>query len=381
MVSAGSTTAVDSTYTPGSGGLHGGIYQDTVAFVIEARDAYGNRVVRGPVAEVQVIETVGGDAAVGRLGGFITVGYKGSLVRVSAQAGVADMERALQSLPTLGQVTVSTASCRVNSGLQGAVTQGNALVTASALGTYAVGDWIRLADPVTGPVFTVLSLDPAHNTILLSSPYFGPTGTVALYSQPRDGYQYIVTFDANLGDLPALTVTSDSLYENNNVTSHAYVTACDQYTTQLITTSASASSPTHLNGTFSLSMGGESTPDLPYDVSPTALASALQAFDAVYAVTVTRSVSNSVGGAAVGGYAWTVTYVATDVAPSAIVADGHLLRGVGARITVDAGYCPSTAQPGAGAVGQVRPACHSLHTLTHSHSHTHTHIFMQTLTG
>ena len=55
---------------------------------------------------------------------------------------------------------------------------GNAMV--AGLGrplsqVYAQGDWIRLADPVTGPVYTVLSLDKDHNTLLLSAPYSGPT--------------------------------------------------------------------------------------------------------------------------------------------------------------------------------------------------------------
>jgi hypothetical protein len=208
-----------------------------------------------------------------------------------------------------------------------------------------------------------VSIDPVHNTLLLSGPYTGPTATVSLFTHPRDGYQYIVTFDSNLGDLPALTVTPDGLYESsdgqsaNSVPSYAHLTACDQYTTQLITTTAA----THLNGTFSLSMGGETTPNLPYDVSAAALTSALEAFETVYAVTVVRAGTGAVAGSGVGlgGYAWTVTFVATDVRPSALVADGHLLRGTGARVTVDSDYCPSTAQPNAGAVGQVRHNSHS----------------------
>ena len=323
VVSAAHTTAVDSAFTAGSGGLHGGVYMDPVSFVIEARDGYGNRVQRGPVAEVQVIETVGGDVRVaGRLGGFITVGYKGALVRVAAQAGIAEMQSALQSLPTLGQVTVTTGSCRVDSGLQGQATRGDGLITVagSVGGKYSPGDWIRLSHPLTGPVYTVLSVDatdPSLNTILLSGPYTGPSAAVALYAHPHDGYQYIVTFDSNLGDLPALTVTADSLYENNNVTSHAYVTACDQYSTQLVTLTASG-------GTFSLAMGGETTPHLPFNAPAATVAAALESFDAVYAVTV--ALSASAGGGGGGGSVWTVTFVATDVRPSGMALKKYQAR-------------------------------------------------------
>lgn len=103
-------------FLPGHNGLHSGIYQDPVSFLIETRDPYRNRVQLGPVKEVQVIETVGGDVAGagGRLTGFFTVGYKGATVRVAAQAGIADMQAALESLPTLGQVEVSTTSCRLD---------------------------------------------------------------------------------------------------------------------------------------------------------------------------------------------------------------------------------------------------------------------------
>ena len=60
---------------------------------MQARDAYANPVPSGPVKEVQVIETVGGDAShAGRLSGYITVGYRGATVQVAAQAGIADMQ-------------------------------------------------------------------------------------------------------------------------------------------------------------------------------------------------------------------------------------------------------------------------------------------------
>ena len=143
-------------------------------------------------------------------------------MKVSAQAGIADMQNALESLPTLGRVEVSTTSCRIDAQASVSVVAGNAMIT--GLGgrplsqVYAQGDWIRLADPATGPVYTVLSLDKDHNTLLLSAPYSGPTSApgvaVPLYYHQKDAYQYIVTFDSNLGDLSALSATAtNTLYQ------------------------------------------------------------------------------------------------------------------------------------------------------------------------
>ena len=243
---------------------------------------------------------------------------------------------------------VSTTSARTATALQATVTAGNALVTATAGGplsaSFAAGDWIRVGDQASGPVYTVLSLDPAANTLLLSGPYSGATAVAApLWSQARDAYQYIVSFDSNLGDLPALTVAAQGTLFENNVTSSAVVTACDQYATQLLSTAASGA----INGTFALYMGAQGTGDLAHDISAPLLAAALEAsFPAVYAVNVARS-----GPTAVGGYTWSISFLATDQGPSALWADDHLLRGPGAAATVNTGWCPVTSQPTAGAVG------------------------------
>ena len=72
-------------------------------------------------------------------------------------------------------------------------------------------------------------------------------------------------------------------------------------------------------------------------------------FGSVYAVNVVRSTNSPALG---GGFTWTVTFIATDLAPLPMYADGHLLRGTGAMVTVNTGYCPFTAQSRAGVVGQ-----------------------------
>jgi hypothetical protein len=258
------------------------------------------------------------------------------------------IQAALTSLPTLGQVQVTTTSARTATNFVAAVTNGNALVTATAGGAlsaaFAVGDWIRVGDQMLGPVYTVLSIDTGANTLLLSGPYSGVTAaSVPLWSQARDAYQYVVAFDSNLGDLPALSVSAQGTLFENNVTSSAYLTACDQYATQLLTTTGSGT----INGTFALYMGTQGTGDLAHDISAPLLAAALEAsFPSVYAVDVVRA-----GPSAVGGYTWSISFLATDQGASALWADDHLLRGAGAAATVNTGWCPVTAQPTAGAAG------------------------------
>ena len=258
------------------------------------------------------------------------------------------IQAALTSLPTLGQVQVSTTSARTATNFMAAVTNGNALVTATAGGAlsaaFAAGDWIRVGDQMLGPVYTVLSIDTDANTLLLSGPYSGVTAaSVPLWSQTRDAYQYIVAFDSNLGDLPALSVSAQGTLFENNITSSAYLTACDQYATQLLATTGSGT----INGTFALYMGTQGTGDLAHDISAPLLAAALEAsFPSVYAVGVVRA-----GPSAVGGYTWSISFLATDQGASALWADDHLLRGAGAAATVNTGWCPVTAQPTAGAAG------------------------------
>lgn len=110
-VSAPFTTAVDEATIPGNNGLTTGIYEDTSAFIIQSRDQFSNRVYYGPVNEVQIIETVGGDSGgVSGLTGSFTISYNGHSVDVQAGASLLSMQAALQSLPTIGAVALSTNS-------------------------------------------------------------------------------------------------------------------------------------------------------------------------------------------------------------------------------------------------------------------------------
>jgi hypothetical protein len=159
------------------------------------------------------------------------------------------MQTAIEMLPTVGAVDVSTNGATIFTNKYGAVTTGAVDIVVSGT-TFIVGDWIRIGS-LTGPVYSVSVV--GSNSITISSGYTGSTSSrVPLYSNARDAYQYIISFDSNLGDIPAMTVDASNLKENN-IASFAYVTACDQYITQLVQTTSSSA----ISGTFSLEMGGE----------------------------------------------------------------------------------------------------------------------------
>lgn len=71
-------------------------------------------------------------------------------------------------------------------------------------------------------VYSVIALDASDPyTVTLDSPYGDQTqlgcelfrhGNLA---SGVSGYQYIITFDSNVGDLPALTVDGSGLWESN----------------------------------------------------------------------------------------------------------------------------------------------------------------------
>ena len=156
-VSPAHSTAVHQPHVAGYDGLETGIFQHQTSFTIEARDRFSNRVEEGPLKERQIIETF----ADSTLRGKFTVGYQGSTTEVSYNAGIMDMEAALESLPGLGAVTVTTNSVKdLVSGKTLTVVHGSEFVMPSTdlSDVFEVGDWIRLYDNSSGPVFTILDM-------------------------------------------------------------------------------------------------------------------------------------------------------------------------------------------------------------------------------
>jgi hypothetical protein len=339
-VDAASCTVVDEKTTAGRNGLSTGIYLDTTSFVIEARDQFDNRVHYGPKEEVQIIETFAG----ANLTGSFSVTFGGHTVDVSARIGIAGLEAALETLPSLGSVDVSTNSVKDDSGLTAHAIEGSPLLHFSVdpSSVFGEGDWIRLFDNNTGPVYTVVYVDTTENTVTLSSPYSLDTNTaVSVYTHPRSGYQYIVTFESNLGDLPALEVDGTLLFDVLNMNASVTVTSCDLLTYQVVRTSAASA----IGGTFYLSMNGDRTQDLQNDVNATVMKEALEKFEGIYNVDITRS-----GPWANGGYDWTVIFKAYDTYPTMMYAEGLLLEGIDAAVTIENKHCPSTSISGTNVV-------------------------------
>jgi len=120
----------------------------------------------------------------------------------------------------------------------------------------------------------------------------------------------------------------------NNVNASVKVTACDLLISQVVRTSADDA----LGGTFYLEMNDDRTPDLPFDVSADEMEFALEEFAGIYNVAVSRQgpfgVANS--------YEWTIVFQSYDQYPKALYAEGLLLQGTNAAITVENDYCPYT---------------------------------------
>jgi hypothetical protein len=343
-------TAVDQDGVAGENGLSTGVYSWDTSFVIESRDQFSNRIYEGPLSEIQVIETSASVA----IGGSFLLSFMGVSIEVDAQAGIADVEAALESLDNIGSVTVSTTSARdLVTSFNVTVSKGSNLVypDIDPSDVFEIGDWIRLDDEENGPVYTIYDMNIyAPYEITLSSAYWGSSASnVQVYEQGsnamgrRLGYQYIITFDSNLGDLPSILVDDTQLTDNLIANATASVLACNWHQYQIIETSSAYGYD--VNGTFYLEFNGERTEDLAFNIEASDLKESLESLSSIHYVTVTRR-----GPYAYGTYMWTVRFDSwEDATPSSLsrlYADGHLLTGVGSSITTTKDYCPSTNATG-----------------------------------
>ncbi|CAM9773581.1 unnamed protein product, partial [Ectocarpus sp. 13 AM-2016] len=337
------STPVDEDGVVDKDGLSSAYYEAATSFQIESRDSFGNRVFHGPVKEVQIIEvstTLGGVLA-----GFFEVSYQGHSVGLDAGASLAEVEAAIEGLPSVGAVTVSTASV-VNSTAFGArtgsVIAGSPYVTPSAdvSSILSEGDWLRLCDVNDGLVYAVRSVDASYPyTITLDSPYGGDTeSNCEMFRQGMAGsgassYQYVVTFDSNVGDLPALTVDGTGLTDASfgNET-NAEVISCNWHRRQTVSISAD----TDVSGYFVVEYMGFRSDQISHAASAADLLQALIALEPIYTAGVELAEESLVGGLR----AWHVTLVSAQ-GYEPIFADGYLLNGTNAAVSVY-DQCPSS---------------------------------------
>jgi len=247
-------------------GLSTGVYNSLTHFSIQARDAHSNDIIDEPVSEVQIIET----SATSQINGFFEVTLFGRTVRFEASSFTTEVEKGLQSIPVVGAVKVSSNSAKeLVIGKVVAVTKGlDRIIPNEELTEFVIGDWIRIGDQDDGQLFSIIEMSAVPPfTVTLSSSYLGESKSSAnIYQHDvklnRKGYQYIVTFDPTLGDVPELNVDG-TLLEGNNASVQVF--SCDENVHQMLRFSPSSLSS--VEGHFYLAYKEERTRFLSVDGS------------------------------------------------------------------------------------------------------------------
>lgn len=283
-INATSSVASDSPGVIHREGLSTGVYNSQTYFSVQLHDEFSNRVPEGPQSEVQIIEMW----SLSPLSGTFDISYGNNKVTLPAGAGTAEAERAIQTLPGIGDVTVTTNAAKdavaAADGRTVAVTTGlDTVVPSQRLDDeFSVGDWIRIGSRDDGPVFTIVAMSTATPfTVTLSSAHMGESDSaVAVYGQslhgPPFGFQYIVSFDSTVGDVEALEVDGENLDNGDDETTIS-VTSCDHNVYQTIETHADDSDSEDpgalpsISGTFYLSYKGHRTPDLSASIDAASL--------------------------------------------------------------------------------------------------------------
>jgi len=242
-VNASKTIAFDQKGIPYNEGLSTGIYKSDAYFFIQVRDNYSNDIHDGPLKEIQVIEIFSSSTP----GGYFDVIFNDKTISFRHNVGLREMEKKLESLRGVGNIGLSSNSVRnLIIGVTASVTDGlDYIIPSKRLDNLSVGDWIRIGESSNGQIFSIVQIDKVSPySIKLSSPYIGLSNLGAsLYQHTsggrRLGYQYIIEFDASLGDVPALSVNGSSLTGENTT---IQVSSCDWYTYQTITITGDDSS-------------------------------------------------------------------------------------------------------------------------------------------
>jgi PA14 domain./Fibronectin type III domain./Filamin/ABP280 repeat. len=207
-----------------------GFYKETVSFQLQLQDRYGNVVNGGPQPEIQIIETFSNSS----LGGdFVLAFGEHNTITLSANTNPFEMQLALMTFDGLGSPRVFSNSARsIIHGKTVTIKHGsNIAIPSDKISEFDVGDWIRIGDIIDGPIFTIIEMKDAYPYyIKLSHPYKGPTLFDASFFQHQKqgvllGYQYIIQFDPQLGDIRALTVSGSKLTGEG---SGIKIIACDR---------------------------------------------------------------------------------------------------------------------------------------------------------
>ena len=105
FVSAPQTTVEDLPGVPDYQGLSTGMYKANSHFFIQARDNFSNKLLDGPMGEIQVIETYA-------QGGEFAIHLFGQAVRLPYKAGISRVQKEVQTIHGVGHATVTSNSAK-----------------------------------------------------------------------------------------------------------------------------------------------------------------------------------------------------------------------------------------------------------------------------
>ena len=325
-----------STHSTLAYDLSNGTYNTLNKFYLQARDNHLNTVVSGPLNEVQIIET----SAHSNLGGRFEVSVLGYTLRFEATAFLSEIEMGLQSVPGIGSVTVTSNSVKDEVlGKTGHVTKGLSTLTPShELNEFIVGDWIRVGHQHDGQLFSIVAMsDVSPYTVTLSSPYTGDSNDFATLYQHgsrfnRKGYQYIVSFDSDLGDFPSLAVDG-ALLEGQDAA--IKMTSCDWNLSQKL--ELFATGPDMVFGHFDLEYRGEKTRLLSVDLTADELSNAIKSdITSIHELFIADELDYSYG-----GKSWIIQLQSFDGEANLFFAESYLING---GYVVSTNYCPTLSQ-------------------------------------
>lgn len=203
---------------------------------------------------------------------------------------------------------------------------------------FEVGDWIRVGDRNEGQLFSIMAMSEVSPFIVtLSSPFIGETdGSASIYQHgtlsDRRGYQYVVSFDPTIGDIPELLVDG-TLLEGDDA--KIEVTSCDWNLSQSL--HLHAYGPDVVDGYFFLKYGHEETRMLSVDSTALDLTEAISTdIASIHTLSVVDEEDYSFG-----GKSWTIHLESFDGDAELFFAEGHLVSGGSIAVT---NICPEASR-------------------------------------
>lgn len=317
------------------------VFMSRPNFFIQPRDMFSNRITGGPRNEVQIIET----RAQSPIGGFFSISYSDNSVEIPCNAGLDYLKDALESLPGLGLVSVTSNGAKdLIDGYTVTLFHGlDAIVPSAKIDFLSVGDWVRLVDSQNGPIFSIKAVSLVQPyTIRLSSAYLGPynsSASIFQHGSPdfRLGYQYIISFNPSLGDIDPLSIDGSTLTGAN---AYANVISCNENIHQTITILGGDT----LAGYYYLNYAGERTSRLHPHFNATLIKAALEETSKLHAVSVIENPRSE----SAGFKSFLVSLVSFDGSPQQLDVDDHFLYcavyATEARVRLETNTCPKSAE-------------------------------------